>query len=544
MICQESAFHESLASFRLGKGPHCESDYPAASLMECIQRALPEMDVASVFDALLNNNSHSLVDFTCREIYRKGILYEYGVHKSLMEPNQQSTVGMLCALSKILSIDIYVVCGLMPLRMIRGGERAVKFSFAETSSPSSVVVGLIGINTFHNINQDEPESLSWSILNQNSVLFDMHELFEGAASVQTNEQNRMEQSNVPNENDLLSDEDEMESLQELNSAAPTVGRSSTTVREFIDKFYLNCSNSEYVENDESIYNFTRRIDFVASQIQDLRDNPIEFYRQIYDIDGFFGIYKWKHSKIFKGNAKIIPQPKMNCKREFNTFQNICKDVGIDSGNDAIFVKVADIVTNFGQFDYFFSVPIINNNVGSLPEQRLRELVTDSFQFALEAECIDPLTKDIIHPGCRFHRVRPNIDAHRSSSKARKRNQQFESKRFSCFCFHFHVHLLQKLFLEGFRTGEPYAYVQMVGTKSTLFASTLNDLVDSVSRINECFHLDKMKCFFDFSMSTIATLRDGSQKVFIHINYYIPHFLGVFVLEKTSFIFYQRFIGTS
>lgn len=514
-VCHESAFLESLACLRLSKGPHCASDQPGASLMECVQRALPGVDVASIFDGLLNNRQHESIDFTCREIYRKGVAVDFGIHKSLLEPNQQSAVGLLCAISKILSVDFFVVCGLLPLKSIRGERKVIKFSFSDIPSPKCVIVGLFGMSTFHNITQVEPDSFSWNCLNQEAIIFGMHELFEGAALVaETSQESSIEPTSASREDDLLSDEDELETLQDSDTMQAITVDDSTTVRDFIDKFYSPAPSSGISENEETIYNYSKRIDFVASQIQELHENPIQSYRQIYDIDGFYGIYQWTNSKIFKGNAKILVHPSLNCKREYNTFADISKDIGINIGNNVIFVKVADIVTNFGHIDYFFAAPITHTNGTNLSEERLRELVNESFRFATEAQCIDPVSKNVIHPGCRFHQVRPNIDAHRSSSKAKKRAHQFECKRFSCFCFHFHVHLYQKLFLEGLRLSDPYAYVQMVGTKATLFAKSLNELVASVGQIAECFDLNKMKSFFDFSISTIAVLRDSSQKVTI------------------------------
>ena len=59
----------------------------------------------------------------------------------------------------------------------------------------------------------------------------------------------------------------------------------------------------------------------------------------------FGILKWKNSKTFKGNAKIIPHPHLTCPRGFKTFRLIAKVAGINSNGEIRYYK-------FCHFDYF------------------------------------------------------------------------------------------------------------------------------------------------------------------------------------------------
>ena len=134
LICNETSFHEALSFFRITKGSHCASDnnvFPYVSA----SNALPEVDVISAFDALVSNSDHPNIDNLTREIYRKGVDYEFGLHKGLMRSDDRSSIGLLAAMSKMLSVEIFVVCGLMPLSMIHGGQQIRPIRLFRHSQP-------------------------------------------------------------------------------------------------------------------------------------------------------------------------------------------------------------------------------------------------------------------------------------------------------------------------------------------------------------------------------------------------------------------------
>ena len=425
-----------------------------------------------------------------------------------------------------MGIDIFVICGLSPFKIIRGDFKSVKFSFSEEQNPRKVVVGLIGMNMFHHINQEDQDAYSWVVLDENSVYFGLDELVSGAESNESI-RNRRSLVNTGEDNvELVSDEEELvesgRSDEEIvaatsNTVVPEPAIDSTSVRDFVDgNFVINPNDDFTIE--EGAYNTSVKINFEASQAQEFHSNRINCIKQIYDIDGFFGAYKWKNHKVFKGNAKIVSNPSTKCIRELKSFKKICSDSGINVENNVILIKIADLLTNFGHFDFFYSGIVRGDIEINQFESQINFAVFESFKYAGNAECINPVTRQSSHPGCRFWKFKKNIDAHRPRKK--NRSEQLEGRRFACFCFHFAKELNRRLNEFQVFLSEEMAYVQMVGTKGTLFSNTIDGLSIHVNLINEYFNLDRMEAFFDFSVSTIFTLTDESVKVKFFLFLYI------------------------
>ena len=66
---------------------------------------------------------------------------------------------------------------------------------------------------------------------------------------------------------------------------------------------------------------------------------------------------------------------------------------------------------------------------------------------------------------------------------------------NAFAFHFAKELNCRLNEFQVFLSEEMAYVQMVGTKGTLFSNTIDGLSIHVNLINEYFNLDRMEAFF-------------------------------------------------
>lgn len=509
--CIDSDFTTALADMSLVVGDHCNSEEPSDSLTECIHRAVFNDDVPAIVDALLTNGEHAAIDQSSKDLYRRGLAFEFGIHRQHIQSGYYSIVGLLCAISRIFGLDLYVVCSLFPLRMIRNNRKIIKFSFSDLEDPINVVVGLMGMHTFHHVVQEEPDSECWNLLNDHSAYFGINEMRDGTPRTRVNED--VVVGDVE-ELELLDEEGDLDDLSDVTGRDTRAAMRDITVSDFITRSQTRHHNEATTLNDE-IYTSQTRINFERSHIQEFEANPINLYQQVFDIDGFFGYYKWHSRSIFKGNAKVIPHPMIQCKREMKSFRKVYTDSGKTLEFGAIFIKIADLVTNFGQFDFFFAGPL-REDINLLEKDSLiRKVADEAFRFALNVNCIDNRTKRNIHPGCKFHSFRANVDAHRPTSvgKKKRKPEQFDSKRFGCFCYHFGHEIERLLHGEGIRLRTPIAYVQMVAMKSTLYAKNLYDLSSQAQKINQFFDLEKMSSFFDFSISTIATLNDSSEKVF-------------------------------
>ena len=138
-----------------------------------------------------------------------------------------------------------------------------------------------------------------SLLSERSVLFGINELCDAVASIESVGDVPTDQENVTLEDDLLSDEEEMEAAAMPNTAPPAVDAPNVTVREFIRYWNSPSTNTdtEVEREGDSIYSYRRRIDFSISQEQELTNNPVDMVKQIYDIDGFSGFSSGKLENV-------------------------------------------------------------------------------------------------------------------------------------------------------------------------------------------------------------------------------------------------------
>lgn len=526
LICNDPIYLSTLARLRLTNGNHNNGDHPDETLIDSLSGTPIIDDARSIITALTSNQQHPSLDASCIDLYERCVIYEYGLQSRILRSRPVSTVGLLCTISKAFSVDIYVVCGLLPIKMTRESSNVVKISFSESEETQNLVVGLVGISKFHQVVQEDSEALCWRLLDENSVVFGLHELFERYRVI-----NRRLNVDPDSSEDIMEAEEEESEDSGVNFPQHDGNHlmESISIQSFLtDHYELNDENNFVV--DESSYTDDRTISYFKSEREDVECNNIDSYHQMMDIDGFFGYFNWKNRHAFKGNAKVIPNPKWNCRREQKTFIKVCKDSGKEFEEELLFFKVANIITNFGQFDYFFAVELRNNVNVDQNLSRLEKITKDAFNSAIKADCIDSLTGIHSHIGCQNHQYRSIVDA--QSSKV---NNIFEGKRFSCFCYHFQEILRFSLAREGFLIQRPLAYVQMVSTKSTLFANNANSMASCLSEINKYFDLDRMKCFVDFSISTMARLRNPLEKVIFSVKVcFCFYFLGFNFLEEECF----------
>ena len=81
----------------------------------------------------------------------------------------------MSVLSRLMNVEIYVVCSSLPLLNIRRNQHVVRFKFSSIGS-EKIVIGLVGLLIFHPIIQPTSNSHVWNNLRDASKCFDLNEL--------------------------------------------------------------------------------------------------------------------------------------------------------------------------------------------------------------------------------------------------------------------------------------------------------------------------------------------------------------------------------
>lgn len=164
-FCTEEKFVSQLNNFRIAKGPHARSEDAAESLISCISEILPEAEVRRNVMALMTENSsgNSIISTEADSLMRTGSEFEFGRHDGMYFFNSRSILGMLMAISNIMNIKIYVICGRLPLKRLHRNEKVLLFENG-SENPIKIVIGLIGLTICHKLKQPGHESSIWTSL--------------------------------------------------------------------------------------------------------------------------------------------------------------------------------------------------------------------------------------------------------------------------------------------------------------------------------------------------------------------------------------------
>ena len=146
-VCEERSFVLALTRLNLVKSRHRSSENPISTLVSCLSTIRPRTEVMADIQSL-KEGSDDRIPIEARSLYLQGLNVEYGPQKALVTLLSCPNVALLAAISYLYDLDIFVVCGILPLRKFRPeanrGERDVlRFSFGRTGS-SKLVVGMFG----------------------------------------------------------------------------------------------------------------------------------------------------------------------------------------------------------------------------------------------------------------------------------------------------------------------------------------------------------------------------------------------------------------
>lgn len=172
-LCFETTFLVALSRYNLTKGAHSSSENPLQSFVACFSTLLPGEDVANRASLLYRSITEGMDG--ANSYYASGIELEYGIHAHLLTEASCPNAALLSAFSRIFNMEIYVVCGNLPLRFLRiegnnGEYDVVKFNFCRSESPRRVVIGLIGMGVYHLIKQPANDSHLWQALGRRAII--------------------------------------------------------------------------------------------------------------------------------------------------------------------------------------------------------------------------------------------------------------------------------------------------------------------------------------------------------------------------------------
>lgn len=517
--CDDVKFMKSINNFDLSLGPHCETEEKLNTLVNALSSAGDSLNMYEIVSCLINNSPNSEITREVRGLYVQGTKLEYGKHRNLMNGAIFSVVGILAALSKIFDIEIYAVCGSLPLLSIRKSSPIIRFKF-QNSDSRKIVVGIVGLSIFHSIVQPTLMTSSiWSNLNAESIIINPESFIEYFPSLN------------PMYNDRIDDEEELNDERTIGiQADPQILNVSEDngLEEWDLEFHELVSMDEFVNRYSSVDQIGERtfschalsneakIDIIRTSVLSLDSEEITRIEQVVDIDGFFGFFKIEDSTVFKGNVKMLRRPSFKHDRELNTFHKCFLDSGKIVETNPVIMKFGTATMDYGIFDLFLAFYPQTQGLGSFNLKVVEDCCATAFQLAMNARCRQRGNGQLIHPNCKGVEHRENIDAYRSAINISTR-EYFDNDRLNCFLFHFRSLLINELFHKGILVVNLFCYVQCVGTKFTMFAPSVNGIYHSVEKIRYLFNVDLMECFYDICFSSIAHCSTEAKKLCLFWN---------------------------
>lgn len=509
--CYENYFLVALSRYGLIRGLHCTSENPKQCLIHCIAEFRSVLQIEHLISGLYDQSNQGQT--AERSLFAQGLELEYGLQKHLITSESCPNVSLLAELGKGLDLDIYVVCGLLPLRFLRieGNNNefdVLRFKFFQNDSPTKIVIGMIGLGIFHKLEQPSNDSSIWDSLSRRSIVVDNEKLIDNVIQLDLDyEDDRAMEDELIMEFDTQL---EIESGFGQNTNRGTENVSSISMQEFVGRYLQYDDNGPNL--DPESYNFPEKIDIGLTSREDIEGGQqLSRLEQVVDIDGFFGVFMWNESSVFKGNVRMCSGPRRASPREVNSFTKLLLDTHNGSDFQGSFFKIAICVTNFGIIDLYYSCFYERQDGLNAADEVINEVVKRAFDHGKIAKCRDEATGNLIHEGCTAHRFRENSDAYRSVERGNS-EPVYDRSRYQCFAYHFGTAVERGLAQVDIRLTHDLCLVQAVGMKFVLLSPTVNGVMQSISEISEFFELNKMHSNFDLCFSTVGHCSDPEKSV--------------------------------
>lgn len=499
--CNDEVFVSQISHFCVSKGPHCQSEDSIESLIRCFSENINGNEISDAVFELLNRGENSRLSIEADQLMHKGSELEFGSHNNLYFFSSKSILGILMALSNIFNLKIFVICGRLPFKRMRGDSNVLLVDYGRQSS--NLIIGLVGLNLFHSLKQPEPDSSIWNSLelssfhvnDENLDNFSEKELLDHERSLSVPKFNNVENYEIGSE--------EIQ-IEELHRSNDDNHISSVSIHNFIES-----NIGETIGNRskilDSAYDRAERIDVGISSRQDLLSSPISELNFLTDIDAFFAFFDWRSMFLFYGDVIISNSPSFDSKKDENNFKYLLSHTIDTVIRDVLFMKIGTSVeTKNIIYDIYFC-GIFNEDIQNTSMESIQDKARSAFAYALEAECYNSQERINIHPECESRVYRSVLDAHSSNVKSKIRT--FSNVRYKCFCFHFLKKLVELLSVLNISFDCSYQYIKAVGMKAKLHSNSLNGIATLIRNFDAIVNLEKAHVFYDIAFSVIAKTND-------------------------------------
>ena len=489
--CESAYFLRTLKEFKIEIGEHTIAT-----------ESTKETFIASFAPKLSNEEVTSALDLNgaplrVRNHYKAAIEFEFGAQKDMIVTEQYfPCVANLCLLSKQRNLDILIVCDSEPMRNLRRGQKVMSIR-SNGIDAGRIVIGIVGLNIFHELVQPAEDSDVWSRLTEYATILDIY------ANMEETEDEEEDEEDEDEEEEVGMDSRPAE-IAETPRAVPT---NSISIKGFIQRFSGPIN--------ESIYTDETKIDMDMSYREEFSRNPIGRWEQTYDLDGLFGVFDWKDmDQVLKGNVSVLSVPHFASKRDLKSFKKTMVDSipGMDfEDRSVICFKVGVCSTNFGIVDIFCGAV---TTAAAVEQERISDIFRRTFTNSRRKRCFIVQTGTLIHEGCMGEKPREISDSQKSTQANASKKETVDDVRFSCIAFHFEPAIRLALASIGLEVSHLKCYVQAVGMKFTLSSSTVNGVSCVVDKIRQIFVVDRMDIYYDVCISTLAHRREleSEQKV--------------------------------
>ena len=517
-FCHENSFLAALLRFNLLKGPHATIESPKESLIESLAGVSSHDDVSEKVSRIIQS------DFRYpRQVhvnFNAGKEFEYGIQANLLTDRSCPNVGLLAALSCLLRIEIYVVCGYSPLRFLRiqgndGEYDVIKFNCFESNldedddsdPPRRFIIGMVGMGIFHPIFQPDENSPTWDLLSRKAIPIDLDFILRNELSSDSENEDNSDQvaadGLIGNEDPNLEPE---VAIEAVDNVQPEPG-SNISIQRYLDRFCHATMNGIVIDNQA--YNNQLRIDLELTSEEDRRNFNLTRLEQVIDVDGFFGVYRWNEKSIFRGNADLFIVPEVASQRDIIGFDKILINSHFHPNNRKIMLKIGICGSNFGNINLFYSC--FFNAPVDINDSKIIEITKQAFTKGKLSKCRDDSSGAMIHTGCESHRIRENTDAYRPVESS-NRTEPVDNGRYECFAFHFGRAMINDLSGIGVQVTDDFCFVQAVGMKFTMISPTINGVSHAVNEISSYFDLNRMNSYYDICFATVGHTSNTEKSV--------------------------------
>lgn len=523
VICQEFCQSVSVCGFSskcidlgLKISSHCVSLDPLSSCKHVLQSliGISDLHIDQVIDVLMRSNTSNLQK-------------EYGVHKRWISQGLCPNLALLSKISIDQEMDIFVVCGDLPLKSYHKGQQLLRFSSNDESlltniekdifrrSSYKIIIGLGGIGIYHPIDQpNDDDVLLWGSLYDQAIFFNNSD---------ATEETDIGLVAIPIENTDQNDnfEDTEVSFQDVERNFDGIRNdpnNSKSIKEFVRNYSIKSNNN--IKILPSAYTCSDKIEMSLSHEEALSDGDGLCLNQSYDIDGFFAFADSNlMSKAFLAGTSITPNFGFCDKRTIKNIKTSYSHSGIRLLNSTHITKIATTEHNVVKFEMFL---VAQATLGERPVAcDWEKVLIHAMEESRISPCYNDLNGTVIHSGCTSQGLRDSMNSSRIASTKNIKNktycEKYSNETFNCFLFHLERIAKEKVQELGITVSRFDIFIRAIGMKFLYAYDDFSDIWKAINQIKEVIDINilpQTQVFLDFCVVSTPESNNEDVKVII------------------------------